>query len=574
MVTVTSMPAPVIPSRGVAAPRDGTAGLRPETLAVLAAVAPWWQTRAESAGLTGAWLDVRHALVAQAPGELDGLAPSPSIGDATDGHDLGRAYVESLSDVTRSAHGRHYTPAVLAGRLWEMARAGLNWNSELHQITGLVRDPACGAGALLIPVIREHLRASTHIDPSLVIAALGSRIEAIDQDEWAVWLTNVVLATEALPLIAKIPASIRRPFPAVATVGDGLADRLPKAMVTLMNPPYGRLKLSDSDRARFGDVLYGHANLYGLFMAAGARNLADDGVLAALVPTSFSSGLYFHKLREFLSERAPLSSVTFVNDRSGVFAGVLQETCLAVFTRKRGRSVEITRSNGHLTHVAKVPTPSRSDPWLLPRESVDAALAAAASKLPLTLRDAGWHASTGPLVWNRRRDDLFTRPGTNRAYVLWGADIDGGEIHRDKGRDSMRWMKLRDDRDRATNLLDGPAVLVQRTTSPEQSRRLVAVDLSPEVLNELGGAVVVENHVNVLRPTALLPLLSRETLARVLATQTLDRLMRCISGSVAVSSYELAALPLPDAATLDSWEGLTGMELERAVAAAYRGKAS
>ena len=45
--------------------------------------------------------------------------------------------------------------------------------------------------------------------------------------------------------------------------------------------------------------------------------------------------------------------------------------------------------------------------------------------------------------------------------------------------------------------------------------------------------------------------------------------MRCISGSVAVSSYEIDTLPLPEASVLASWESLTGPELENAVAKAY-----
>jgi len=34
-----------------------------------------------------------------------------------------------------------------------------------------------------------------------------------------------------------------------------------------------------------------------------------------------------------------------------------------------------------------------------------------------------------------------------------------------------------------------------------------------------------------------------------------DRLYRCLTGSVAVSAYELSAMPLPDRATLLNWTG-------------------
>jgi adenine-specific DNA-methyltransferase len=119
-------------------------------------------------------------------------------------------------------------------------------------------------------------------------------------------------------------------------------------------------------------------------------------------------------------------------------------------------------------------------------------------------------------------------------------------------------------------LLEDPAVLVQRTTAPEQQRRVVCVELSPEALQDWGGSVVVENHVNVIRPVCRTSLLSCAALTAVLSTATIDRLTRCISGSVALSAYELESLPLPDAGTLAAWETLRGDALERAVANAYR----
>jgi adenine-specific DNA-methyltransferase len=338
-----------------------------------------------------------------------------------------------------------------------------------------------------------------------------------------------------------------------------------------MNPPYGRQRLSVEQRTLFADSLYGHANLYSLFLAAASRNVASKGVVAALVPTSFTSGLYFHRLREQMSQRTPLRRVAFVQERSGVFGGVLQETCLAVFSTANSRKVAVERiSDGKMSSVADVPSPRTSQPWLIPREASDAGLAAAASKLPLTLKDAGWHASTGPLVWNRRRAELHARNASGRAFVLWAADIDGGRVHRDRSRDALRYLDLRDDNDRRVNALTTPAVLVQRTTAPEQPRRLLVAELTQEKLDELGGSIVVENHVNVLRPSTTTPLLTRSTLIRVLDSPTFDRLMRCISGSVAVSSYELGSLPLPDAGTLAEWNTLSGDVLDAAIANAFR----
>jgi len=178
-------------------------------------------------------------------------------------------------------------------------------------------------------------------------------------------------------------------------------------------------------------------------------------------------------------------------------------------------------------------------------------------------------ASTGPLVWNRRSGDLSARKGRDRYPVLWGADLTTGAVVKHASRRALRWLTTTSDRDRKTMVQDEPAVLVQRTTAPEQTRRLVVADLSPAVLAEWGGGIVVENHVNVLRPVQQ-PAVPRATLARVLATPTLDRVMRSIAGSVAVSAYELAALRFPPAEQVAAWGELDDDALAAAVAEAYR----
>lgn len=78
-------------------------------------------------------------------------------------------------------------------------------------------------------------------------------------------------------------------------------------------PPYGRVHLSAADHQRFADVLYGHANLYAVFMAAAVEQAqASTGIVAALFPTSWTAGKYFRPLRNrlsMLSQPAPLGRV-------------------------------------------------------------------------------------------------------------------------------------------------------------------------------------------------------------------------------------------------------------------------
>jgi adenine-specific DNA-methyltransferase len=535
---------------------------------VLAAAAEWWAERAREAGLAGPWLDVAHAVAAPMPAPLLAAPAADGFANATP-EALGVAYVAALSSATRARHGRHYTPADLAGHLWRMTREALGLPGRTTRLPGLVRDRASGAGALLLPAMREHVQASAGMDAQMTLAALPCLIEGTDADPNAVWLANVVLAAEALPLLAAVPASRRRPFAPLVSCEDGLITGRRSARVEVQNPPYGRVRLDAEERKKWSHVLYGHANLYGLFIAAALEDLDETGVLAALVPTSFTSGLYFSKLRQTLSFQAPLRSTSFVSERDGIFANVLQETCLTVFSRRRSRWTTIASLNGRLEPVARVKSPRGGGPWLLPRRPDDALTAASAASLPIRLSDVGYRCSTGPLVWNRRQSDLFAKAASGTVPVVWAADIDGGRLHRDNARDGLRFMRLRGNDDRVL-VLDQPAVLIQRTTAPEQSRRLVVADLSASDLHEWGGRVVVENHVNVLRPTTETPVLTRATLIAALSTVTLDRVIRSLSGSVAVSAYEIESIPFPCAETLATWNELTGEDLERAVAVAYR----
>lgn len=558
-------------SRRAVAPEGSSADLSPTAAAVLAAIPTWWKARAEQAGLSGTWLDVMQAVDAEPPLDVSALPALEEEWGPLSGEEVGTAYVEALSPATRSRHGRHYTPASLADQLWVQARNSESGCADSPQrLTGLVRDPACGGGALLLPALREHLSASSDIDPRLVLAGLPSLIEGIDNDPAAVWVASLVLAAEMLPLLQRIPEGHRRPLPALCRLGDGLAHQEVSARIVVMNPPYGRVRLSDEERARFAPVLYGHANLYGIFMAAAEESLAEDGVLAALVPTSFLAGRYFAPLRERFSSALTLTEVAFVAQRTGVFSSVLQETCMATFTRESDQEqAETTISSihdGRRTDVARTPTPHGPVPWILPRRAELAGVAAAVATMPLTLADAGWKVSTGPLVWNRRVDDLGASQGTP---VIWSADFDGGVLHTDARRSPMRFLRLKSERDRRTMTLQEPAILVQRTSAPEQVRRVTSVQLTHEDLVRLGGAVVVENHVNVLRPRAEGALLSMKLLSRLLDSTAMDAVARCVSGSVALSAFELSALPLPEASVLSAWEQMDDVALEAAIAESY-----
>jgi adenine-specific DNA-methyltransferase len=450
---------------------------------------------------------------------------------------LADEYLASLPKATRSRRGSFYTPGSLADALAErVLRNPL-------PTEGLLIDPACGGGSLLASLV-DRLVATGR--PDDVVRVVLDRVRGVDLDPVAVKICDLAIRVALLPAWAALPEDARPTLTRFATVGDGLVDSRPAAVV-ITNPPFGRVRLAEATRRRHSRVLYGHAHWPTLFLHTAVMRLVPGGAAAFVIPASLVGGLYYRRLREFLIREAPPTWLAFVDQRSGVFTGdVLQEALLATFTRGNddgGVWIEKLRfdASERSPHRTSTAHWTEGRPWLVARDEIDIPLVAAARGRTRRLADYGWRISTGPLVWNRHRAQLHDAPSKGRLPVIWAGDVrDGRVVVRDRpGRyleplENQGWLVLRN-----------PALLVQRTTAPEQPRRLVAAILDEATLAALGGEVVIENHLNVCTWNGHGPL-SPEILREYLMGDEADRLYRCMTGSVAVSAFELGELPLPD----------------------------
>lgn len=464
---------------------------------------------------------------------------------------IGRAYTEMLPQEYRARLGIYYTPPSLTGRLIEQAtNAGTSWDSAR------VLDPACGGGAFLAPVAQRIIDALPGCSPRILLKNIATRLRGYEIDPFAAWLSQVTLDAVLLP-VSGIAGEI---IPPVVAVRDTLRDPPVRAEFDLVigNPPYGRVRLEEEQRARFGRSLYGHANLYGMFTDVALQHTVAGGVIAYVTPTSFLAGQYFKNLRSLLARDAPPASIDFIEARKGVFGGVLQETLLATYVRSgaaRPAQVNIISPipNGlSIAHAGHATLPEDASlPWLLPRKPGEAQFVRRLGEMSYRLRDWGYEVSTGPLVWNRHKDQLADEPGAGRAPLIWAEAItsDGRFQYRATKRNHRPYFELRPED--AWLRVDTPCVLVQRTTAKEQARRLIAAELPRSFLVRHGGAAVVENHLNMVRSApGITPAIALDVLVAFLNSAAADRAFRCVSGSVAVSAFELESLPLPDPANL------------------------
>jgi adenine-specific DNA-methyltransferase len=494
-------------------------------------------------------------------------------------HAISMAYTAMLPDELRARYGIYYTPPALTRRLISMAtEAGVDWSKCR------VLDPACGGGAFMAPAALRIVQALRGCEPAMVLQNIGARLQGFEIDPFAAWLSQSFLEIA----LAGICRSAGRRLPRLVTVCNSLELEPPSQGFDLVigNPPYGRIGLPPELRRRYHRSLYGHANQYGVFTDLALRWTAPGGVIAYVTPTSFLAGEYFKALRALLAREAPPAAVDFIADRKGVFEDVLQETLLATYRRggaADGARVHYilvdTQGAAAIAEAGDFRLPADpAKPWLLPRVPEHAQLTAQLSTMPCRLQDWGYKVSTGPLVWNRHKDQLRDRPRKNAYPLIWAEAVAGPGrfVFRAAKKNHKPYFELRHGDQWLT--IDKPCVLLQRTTAKEQARRLIAAELPKRFLRE-HGLVVVENHLNMIRPLDGAPKVSPAAVAALLNSEIVDRAFRCISGSVAVSAFELESLPLPSLKQARALEELLAKDsksdtIEHAIRAMYLGERS
>lgn len=465
---------------------------------------------------------------------------------------IGSTYAAMLPEDYRSQHGVFYTPPAVVNHLLDSATsAGIDWASCR------ALDPACGGGAFLAPLARRMVAAMPRCDRKVVIRNLATRLCGFEIDPFASWMSLVFLDATLNEILGFVAGESLTPV----EVYDSLT-RCEESDFDLVigNPPYGRYTLAPGIRERYKRSLFGHANLYSLFLDLAIRKTRPGGVIAYVAPTSFLSGEYFKNLRRLLTEHAYPIALDFISERSGVFDDVLQETLLAVFRRAASPSrvkvsfIEAARDDLSVAKAVELSLPAEADqPWIIPRTRTSAQLAARLRRTPTRLKDWGYKVSTGPLVWNRFKDRLRDHPTHETVPLIWAEAIgaDGSFAFRAARRNHAPYFLVHKDEDHL--VITRPCVLLQRTTSKEQLRRLIAAELPPDFVKK-HGAVTVENHLNMIVPIVEKPAVSTRALAAFLNSSIADQAFRCISGSVAVSAYELESMPLPSLSEMKALE--------------------
>ena len=480
-------------------------------------------------------------------------------------------HLERLSLDHRREFGKFYTPPSIVTYILD--QAGFRPSSAI--LGRNLIDPSCGAGAFIVEAARRYLAAarSARWPAQRRLQGLEQAVVGCDIDPTAVRLTRLRLIELALPLAGKAlgltfnPAvTCTDPIQSFGAETQATLDLDGKGPVTGLpphsfdfvvgNPPYGKIReMPSSLRSAFAASLYGHPNLYGVFIHLGLHLLKPGGTLGYIVPKSFSSGLYFKNLRQLLVTRADLQELLTLQERQGTFDGVLQETLILLARAKNGerhRSVLVgeARSNGNGLDTQSTVSVPAADVVLGPRLhhvfclSPEARSYAVKEKLfarGQPLGELGIRVSTGQLVWNRRKDYLLGSPARGAAPMLWGHHVRTFAFLPERHyADRPEWVRVAG-RTASEICVPRERILVKRMTAKEEVRRLVAARV-PASFGRGTNGYYLENHLNFLEFPAGDGW--GELLLGFLNSRVAEFLFRMINGNTQVSATELNLLPL------------------------------
>jgi adenine-specific DNA-methyltransferase len=299
-------------------------------------------------------------------------------------------------------------------------------------------------------------------------------------------------------------------------------------------------------RESFSDIASGRLNLYAMFMRRAVAETPAGGLVGHLVPASFLGGPEFSAFRQRMLEVAEVLVVDVVDQRTDVFVDVIQDACFVVLRRRdketKGEegwaSSGVLRSDGHFTAYADMRLAADGAPWHLSGTCV---------QFPTTLADWGYRVSVGYFVPFRQAARMHESPGEGRLPLIWAKAVGpGGAFDHGRGASQKRsgWVSVPAD---ARYVVREPCVVVQRTSSRDQRRRVTAAAV-PEAFLQQHGGFVGENHVLLLvrsRPDAPSP----EALAKALNNPAVSEAMNrvCWSASIPVGAIRKLRLPPPTA---------------------------
>lgn len=319
--------------------------------------------------------------------------------------------------------------------------------------------------------------------------------------------------------------------------------------IVISNPPYKKLRKDSKEAECMQHVLYGQPNLYGLFMAKSIDALKENGQYVFITPRSWTTGLYYKALRQYLFKRLNIEELLLFDDRENVFKDedVLQETMITIGKKseEQGKNIQICIATGsdmddcqNITVKSDIIKDIGEDHCLFLPSNLDELNAIKKmEKKRENFLSAGYVFKTGPVVEFRNTKYLNGNTDVRMyraAHVVKGKCIfpANTDKHQYISRDAKKLM-----------IPNSPTVFVKRITAKEEPKRLQCCVYIPSSNEEY---ISVENHLNYLARTDNKPLSESEVvkICDMLNSDLYDAYYRVIGGSTQVNAGDLNKLPV------------------------------
>ena len=316
--------------------------------------------------------------------------------------------------------------------------------------------------------------------------------------------------------------------------------------IVLTNPPTG-VPAEGSPAADFcRRVLPKGTELAFLFAEAAAARLAEDGVMAAILPIAFADSVNAAPLRSRLFARAPLTSMTLDVGSRGTRR---DKTMLCLFRYgEEPRYLRVRVAHGEeCEELPPIPYTlavfSEEYRILLAKSREDVMLVDAMNAFPCRLADLGLTAKTGLTIETRYADCLRASRADGAVPLLHPAGIVDGQMQfPTRGREKPFIVP----RIPSLACKNHTMVLVKRAPSRRDGRHLVVgVYFSAQLPHD--ARISTANKLNVIEAvsgemdTAL-----ASGLAAVLSSSYYERYCALTGRFAAVTTAALASLPLPE----------------------------
>ena len=386
-------------------------------------------------------------------------------------HGSGVRYAETTDKSHKKAQGQFFTPVEVAAYMAAMV--------ETNKSSVSICDPGCGQGILTCALVEKLVSTGTvriHIDlfetDTGILPLLKDNLRYLANyfDPESVRLTYQVHDANFLVWVNQNHESVRESYDYV-----------------ISNPPYYKLNNKDIAVKAVRPFVSSITNIYAGFIVAGVEILKADGELVFIVPRSFTSGLYFKTLREYLFKQIRLKKIHLFESRTDTFRKdkVLQETLIFKADNLEGTQTEITVSDGledishapsiryQITDLVDLDTEEKI--LHLPQSRADFALIKKMRSLTYRLKDHRIKVSTGRVVAFRAKPYTDEEPTDRHLPLLWMNSIQTMRI--DWPIENFGKPQYIDKR--ATSLLvpNGNYILQRRFSAKEDRRRLVCAPL-------------------------------------------------------------------------------------------------